>query len=169
MSECVILFERLSNLLGMLNDCYTPEGFSFTENEDHFLGFFNPLVNDFRNINIHEYYDSHISWDMAVKLEGQIHDKRFRDDIDTDIETIFLAELTNIINGHLSWFEETEVSFSSFFEFFFGLLADKLNISEHLVLPKHMPENFKVKYQRTVNLRRNNRHTKTFNTVNNQD
>lgn len=97
MLECVILFDRLSNLLGMLSDCFTPEGIFFTDDEEHFLGFFNPLVNDFRNVNIHGYYDSHFNWVKAVLIEGQTHEKRFRGDFDTEIETILLAELSKII------------------------------------------------------------------------
>jgi hypothetical protein len=73
------------------------KAFFFTDDEEYFLGFFNPLVNDFRNLNIHGYYDSHFNWVKAVLIEGQTHEKRFRGDFDTEIETILLAELSKII------------------------------------------------------------------------
>jgi hypothetical protein len=55
------------------------------------------------------------------------------------------------------------------FRHFFSSLASKLNISNNLISPQSMPEDFRVKYQRKVNLRRNGRHTKTFNAVNKQN
>jgi hypothetical protein len=166
MLECVILFDRLSNLLGMLNDCYTAENISFTENEEHLLGFFNPLVNDFRNINIHEYYDSHFSWENASRLENEIHNKRFTGIQDIETERKLFEELSKIISEHLNWFKLTEDHFSKFLDNFFSLLADKLIVSEALLLPKSMPENFKVKYQRKDSLRRQGRHSKVFNSIN---
>jgi hypothetical protein len=168
MIECVILFDRLSNLLGMLNDCYTAENISFTENEDHLLGFFNPLVNDFRNRNIHEYYDSHFSWENASRLEGEIHNKRFNGNQDTEAERKLLDELSKIIREHLIWFKLTEDEFSIFFDNFFSLLENKLVVSNDLLLPQIMPENFRVKYQRKDSLRRQGRHIKAFNSNNSE-
>jgi hypothetical protein len=48
-------------------------------------------------------------------MEGHVHDKRFKGDFDTEIETILLAELTKIINRHVGWIEDTEERFSLFF------------------------------------------------------
>lgn len=166
LSECVILFDRLANWLGMLEFSFKHENISFKKEEDHMLGFFNPMVNDARNTNMHGYYVDFVGWEEADKLERKITSLADEGNRNLAIEQKYIEEIVKIINGHVHWFDQTEKAFSGFFENFFNSIADKLLVSKSLLLPKNLPKNFKTEFRRKDSLRKDSRHEKTFHSIN---
>lgn len=168
-SECVILYERLAQLLSFFDNAYEYSSQSFDAEIHELHLFFNPLVMDIRNFNAHQRYalkSSH--WEIG-DLEGRIHDIQFAGGSDEGLKAEYLAKLQGAIAEQLEWIKYTEESFAKFLERFFLNLAGNVTQNGSLTIPDSLPPDISINKPFRNDFRRKLGHKKLFEQRGNTD
>ena len=153
-TECVVFYERLALLLTYLEKSYKKDGISFENEISNLHKFFNPVVIEQRNTNIHQHYISKQSFKKAELIEAKLHDIQYKGYYSAELQKKLLTELGLIIKEELEWFKYTETEFTYFLHKFFDCLACKIILNEKLIIPQFLPTNMSFSSNIKVDFRR---------------
>lgn len=166
LNNCVILYERLAQLLTFIEYVYKTENISVDSEVKRLHEFFNPVVILQRNYNTHQSYFSTSDTVELEKFEGEIHDMLFQgQDAEKDIKK-YLNQYETIIKEKISWIKMTENAFSEFLENFLNGVFSLISSNNKLKIPINIPFEFKLSKEFKIKYRQKIDHEGIFNKAN---